>query len=281
MKAPSRGGYQMAWPGGARRGSFGVMSVTRGKFLKELGKSLPGMVLGSGVATAAHKLLGKMAAASGAMEIPFPAAASQPELAKIEFIKSGPTDGNRIALTFDDGPTPGVTELILDELRKRKLQATFFMIGQRIAAAPDLVRRLWAQGHEVGNHTFTHPKLTTLTDAQVEEEIEKTQEIMDEVLHHRAAWFRPPYGALRQNQAGLLAKRDLGIVLWSVDSQDWSQPGADKIAGTILAETKPGSIILCHDLHPQTAEGIGAILDGLLERGFLFATLSALLELPR
>jgi len=270
----------MTWTGGAARGSLGVMSVTRGTFLKELGKSIPGMVLGSGVATAAHKLLGKMAAASGATEFPAPAptVAAKPEGTKVEFITSGPPDGNRIALTFDDGPTPGVTDLILDELQKRKLHATFFMIGQRVATTPDLARRVLAGGHEVGNHTFTHPNLTTLADHAIDAEIQKTQDIMDKMLNHRPAWFRPPYGALHQNQAAMLARRGLGIVLWSVDSKDWSQPGEAKIVGTVLAETKPGSIILCHDLHRQTADGVGAILDGLLERGFTFATLSALMR---
>jgi peptidoglycan/xylan/chitin deacetylase (PgdA/CDA1 family) len=260
------------------------MSITRGEFLKSLRKSIPGMVLGSGVATAAHKLLGKMAAASGATEIPSPTAAANLKVAeiaqdaKIEFIKSGPTDGQRIALTFDDGPTPGVTDRILDELKRRKLHATFFMIGQRIATAPDLARRVLAEGHDVGNHTFTHPNLTKLPDQEVEAEIQKTQDIMDEMLNYRAAWFRPPYGALRQNQAGLLAKRGLDVVLWSVDPSDWSQPGEAKIVGTVLAETKPGSIILCHDVHRQTADGIGPILDGLAERGFSPKTLSALMK---
>jgi len=260
------------------------MSITRGEFLKALRKSIPGMVLGGGVATAAHKLLGKMAAASGApLAKDFPASSpttAKPEPAqnaKIEFITSGPPDGNWIALTFDDGPTPGVTDLILDELKRRKLHATFFMIGQRIAAAPDLARRVLAEGHEVGNHTFTHPKLTTLADHEVDTEIQKTQDIMDEALNHRAAWFRPPYGELRQNQAGLLASKGLGIVLWNVDSQDWSEPGEAKIIETALAETKPGSIILCHDRHQQTAHALGPILDGLLEQGFAPATLSELL----
>jgi len=240
------------------------------------------MILGGGVATAARTLLGKMAAASGVMEIP--AVAANQEIAKdakIEFIMSGPPDGNRVALTFDDGPTPGVTEIILDELRRRKLHATFFMIGQRVAAAPDLARRVLAEGHEVGNHTYTHPKLTTLADSQAAAEIQKTQDILAEVLNYRAVWFRPPNGALRQNQVGMLASRGLGIVLWSVNPQDWSQPGEPKIVGTVLAETKPGSIIVCHDLHQQTANSVGPILDGLLERGFSSATLSVLLGSPR
>jgi len=268
----------MTWTGEVARASFGIMSVSRGKFLKALGKSIPGMVLGGGVATAAQTLLGRMAAASGVPEIAAaPAKPESPKDAKFEFITSGPSAGNRVALTFDDGPTPGVTDRILDELKRRKLHATFFMIGRSIAAAPDLARRVLAEGHEVGNHTFTHPKLTTLSDQQAEAEIQKTQDIIGEVLHHRAVWFRPPYGALSRNQAGIVQKTGLRVVLWNVDPADWSQPGEDKIARTVLAETKPGSIIVCHDLHAQTANSLGPILDGLAERDFMPATLSALL----
>jgi peptidoglycan/xylan/chitin deacetylase (PgdA/CDA1 family) len=251
------------------------MFVSRGNFLKTLGKSIPGMVLDGGVATAAHTLWGKMASASSAMKIP--AVTAKPEIARIDFIRSGPPDGNRVALTFDDGPTPGVTELILDELKRHKFHATFFMIGQRIAAAPDLARRVLAEGHDVGNHTFTHLNLTALAEQQADAEIQKTQDIIGEVLHHRAVWFRPPYGLLRRNQAGLIHKAGLRPVLWNVDSADWSQPGEASIIRTVLAETTPGSIVVCHDLHAQTANSLGAILDGLVERGLLLATLSALL----
>jgi len=252
------------------------MSVSRGKFLKSLGKSIPGMVLGSGAAKAAQTLLGKMASAAGATEVL--AAPAEPEAAKVNFIKNGPPEGNRIALTFDDGPTPGVTERILDELKQRKLHATFFMIGQRIAVASDLARRALAEGHEVGNHTFTHPKLTLLSDAQVKDEIQKTRDIMDGILNYRAAWFRPPYGTLRPSHAPFLKKAGLQAVLWSVDPRDWSQPGEAKIIGTVLADAKPGSIVVCHDLYPQTADSVGRILDGLLERGFSPTTLSGLLK---
>jgi peptidoglycan/xylan/chitin deacetylase (PgdA/CDA1 family) len=253
------------------------MSVSRGKFLKALGKALPGMVLGTGTGLAAQKLLGKVAAASGTvMREPIGAAAGK--ISPVEFIKSGLPGGNRIALTFDDGPNPGVTDLILDELRQRSLHATFFMIGERIAAAPDLARRVLAEGHEIGNHTLTHPKLTTLSDQQVEWEIGKTQEIMDDLLKHRARLFRPPYGALRQNQAWLVQKAGLRVILWNVDSVDWSQPGETQMAETILAQTQPGSIILCHDLYAQTAKGLGPLLDTLLQRGFVFSTVTTLLE---
>ncbi len=268
--------------GSVRDNLTDMSDVTRGKFLKELGRSLPGMLLGSGIAGAAHKVLGKVAAVSNAMEERSPAAvreslaSAQP--VEIPFIRRGPVAANRIALTFDDGPTPGVTDPLLDELKRHHAKATFFMIGNKIAAAPELARRVLDEGHEVGNHTFTHAKLTELSDAQVSGEIEQTHDAMAEVLRYHSPWFRPPFGALRQNQAHLLAARGLDIILWDVDSSDWSQPGVEKISGQILADTKAGSIIVCHDLFAQTVESIKIILPSLAERGLVFSTLSQLLR---
>jgi peptidoglycan/xylan/chitin deacetylase (PgdA/CDA1 family) len=258
------------------------MSVTRGKFLKELGRSLPGMILGSGIAGAAQKVLGKVAAVSNAMEGPNPPAirvnppVAQP--AEIPFIKRGPTGENRVALTFDDGPNPGVTDVLLDELKRQGVKATFFMIGERIAAAPDLARRVLDEGHEVANHTFTHPHLDQLSDAKVEAEIDQAQEVMAKELRYSPRWFRPPYGALRQNQAHLLASRGLGIIEWSVNSEDWAKPGVDKISAKILAETEAGSIIVCHDTSLQTVDSMKIILEPMLQKGFVFSTLSQLLR---
>lgn len=263
--------------------NFYRVSVTRGKFLRQLGRSLPGMILGSGVAAAAHKVLGKMTAAAetGAVNPakrvaePLPAVASDE---KIEFINQGPTMGNRIALTFDDGPTPGVTDRILDELQRRGLHATFFMIGERLLDAPDLARRVLAEGHAVGHHTFTHANLTTLPDTKVSEEVEKSLGAMREILGIQPRWFRPPFGALRRNQAPLIARHGMRIVFWNVDPKDWSRPGTEKIGDTILEGAAAGSIVLCHDVHDQTAEALPRVIDGLHERGLAPVTLRDLLE---
>jgi peptidoglycan-N-acetylglucosamine deacetylase len=249
------------------------MSVSRVRFLKSLGASMAGLATGSAVASAAQALANKIG--PGAVAGPVTENAVKPA---VPFINCGSGEGNRIAISFDDGPTPGVTEVVLDELKKRNLHATFFMIGQRLVEAPELGRRVVAEGHEVGNHTFTHPKLNTLPEAQVEGEIQKAQDAIGEVLSQRPAWLRPPYGALRRDQAHLATDKQLGVVLWSVDSRDWSQPGEAKIVDTILTQTKPGSIILCHDLHQQTGNCIGQILDGLLARNFEFVTMSAFLN---
>jgi len=250
------------------------MSVSRAQFLKSLGASVTGLALGSGIASAAQALVGNAGATSPAPVVP------GLETNNVHFIGSGPSAGNRIAITFDDGPTPGVTEVVLDELKKRNLHSTFFMIGKRVVDAPELALRVLAEGHEVCNHTFNHLKLNTLPDQQVEWEIQKTQDTLCEVLNQCPTWLRPPYGAFRKNQIGIPQSKQLGVVFWSVDPRDWSQPGEGQIVETILTHTKPGSIILCHDLHKQTANCVGQILDGLLERKFEFVSISAFLGEP-
>jgi peptidoglycan/xylan/chitin deacetylase (PgdA/CDA1 family) len=195
-----------------------------------------------------------------------------------ELIHHGPETGPQVALTFDDGPRPGVTDRILDELQHRGLHATFFMIGREVNAAPDLARRVLAEGHTIANHSLTHPRLSDLPNAQATHEIQRAQDIFADVLGVRPIWFRPPYGALRPDQHEMVRGLGLRTVMWNVDPGDWAQPGEDKIISTILRETQAGAIILCHDRHPQTANAIGVILDGLLERGFRPVTLSVLME---
>jgi len=256
------------------------MSISRGEFLKSLGKSVPGMVLNSGVALAAQKVIGKMVAASG--ESIAPSSPATPltvnaESPRAETIESGPSNRRQIAFTFDDGPIPGMTERILDEFKKRNLHATFFMIGRRIELAPDLARRVLAEGHDVGNHTCTHPKLPSLDPSQADKEIGRTQEIMHDVLNHTPVWFRAPYGELRADQFELVHKHGLSSVMGRVSPKDWSDPGEDAITSIILNDVVNGSIIICHDFSVQTANCLGAILDTLLERGFLPVTLTALL----
>ena len=247
------------------------MSVSRANFLKSLGKSVTGLALGTGVATAAQALAGKFGPIREAEST------SPPVEKAVPFHTSGPGEGNRIALTFDDGPTPGVTEIVLEELGKRKLHTTFFMVGQRVLEAPELARRVATEGHEIGNHTFNHLKLTTLSDQRVDEELQQLQETLGETVGFRPVWLRPPYGALRKNQAGIAERNNLGVVLWNIDAHDWSQPGVDAIVETVLTGAAAGSIVLCHDLHRQTAESLPQILDGLQERGFNFVTVSRLL----
>jgi peptidoglycan/xylan/chitin deacetylase (PgdA/CDA1 family) len=238
------------------------------------------MVLGSG-AVAAQKLISKLAAVAGETDAPvmakLPEPRTYPKPAALEIINCGTAMRREIALTFDDGPTPGVTDRILDELKARGAHATFFMIGQRIAAAPDLARRVVAEGHEVANHTFTHPKLGELPSARAEEEIQKTQDVIHEILGLQPAWFRPPYGSFRPDQGPLVHNRGMRIAGGSVDPRDWSQPGEELIIGAIAGDARAGSIVICHDMHAQTANAIGAVLDGFIAAGLTPVTVSRLI----
>jgi peptidoglycan/xylan/chitin deacetylase (PgdA/CDA1 family) len=235
---------------------------------------MTGMALGTGIGLAAQALATKLAATLPETPTPVPPA-DKTDQSFDPFVYSGPTEGNRIALTFDDGPTPGVTDRILDELKQRKITATFFMIGEKVTASPNLARRVAAEGHEIGNHTFSHPKLSSLPDQQVRLEIEQTQDIIGETVGVRPACFRPPYLAFRRNQASIPQAMQLSIICGNLDSRDWAQPGEDKITDTILSQAKCGSIIICHELHAQTANCIGSVLDKLHEKGLIFVTASA------
>ncbi|MCX6935797.1 MAG: polysaccharide deacetylase family protein [Verrucomicrobia bacterium] len=184
------------------------------------------------------------------------------------FINSGPGFGNRLALTFDDGPTPGVTERILAELSKYNLHATFFLLGSKVDASPQLARRLVDEGHDVGNHSYNHPRLAGMSDSAVERELIRTQESITNACGVTPVWFRPPYGAFHREQGPLASKLGLGVAYWSVDPRDWSQPGSQTIAQRVLSASQPGSIILLHDLHPQTADAVPMIFSGLIDRAF-------------
>ena len=142
------------------------------------------------------------------------------------FVSQGPGFGNRIALTFDDGPTPGVTELVLKELADHKLHATFFMIGSKVQMYPALAKEVADAGHEIGNHSWDHPTLSAMSDEKVDSQLQRTQDAIHDATGKIPVWFRPPYGAFSKTRQGHIpASKGLGIVLWSVDPRDWSQPG--------------------------------------------------------
>lgn len=193
------------------------------------------------------------------------------------FISHGLADGMKVAITFDDGPNPRITPQILAELAKRKIHSTFFLIGRNVKAHPDLAKAMVEQRHEVANHTFTHPTLSKLNDTTVAAELRQCQEALLAATGGTPNLFRPPYGAFKRTQAPLAVAEKLDILLWSVDPRDWSQPGVEKIQGTIKVETKPGGIVLLHELHAQTLDALPGVLDDLQARGFQLVTVSEVL----
>ena len=187
-----------------------------------------------------------------------------------------------IAMTFDDGPSSENTPRLLQMLKQRNIKATFFLIGQNVADNPDIVRRILADGHEVGNHSWTHPQLSKLSDDKVTAEVTKTQDAIKDASGFTPTLLRPPYGAITTRQRDWIESRfGLNIILWSVDPFDWKRPGASVITQRILTQVNPGAIILSHDIHKQTVDAMPATLDGLIAKGYKFVTVSQLIAMNK
>jgi peptidoglycan/xylan/chitin deacetylase (PgdA/CDA1 family) len=187
-----------------------------------------------------------------------------------------------VALTFDDGPHARLTPRLLDMLAARRVRATFYLIGNRVRAHAALVRRIVAEGHEIGNHSWSHPFMDRFSDAATLRQIDATTHAVFEVTGRAPVTFRPPYGAFTRRQRAMLhGARSLPTVLWSVDPQDWRRPGASVVARRIVAGARPGAIVLSHDIHPGTVRAMPATLEALIARGYRFATISEMLGWPR
>ena len=184
-----------------------------------------------------------------------------------------------IAITFDDGPDPVLTPRLLELLKQRGIHATFFLVGKNAAAFPDVVRRIVEEGHEVGNHSWSHPLLTQLGPESVESQLRRTHDAILKACGTAPLLYRPPYGAVRLSQRNRIEKSfGYPAILWDVDPQDWKHPrSAQKVYDSIHTQTRPGSIILCHDIHETTVAAMPATLDDLLARGYHFATVTQLI----
>ncbi len=188
--------------------------------------------------------------------------------------------GNYIAMTFDDGPHPQNTPRLLDILRARNVKATFYVIGRSVDLYPQIVRRTVAEGHEMGNHSYTHRLLSKLGDSELRQEMVRCHEAVGRAAGVRMRTMRPPYGGLLQRQRELVhAEFGYPTILWAVDPLDWKRPGPSVVTSRILSGTNAGSIVLAHDLHAQTVDAMPATIDGLLRRGFKFVTVSQLLAM--
>ncbi len=191
-----------------------------------------------------------------------------------------PFGSNFSSASGDDGPHPRNTPRLLDILRERNIKATFYVIGRNVELYPHIVRRAVAEGHEIGNHSQTHRLLSKLSDSEVREELRRCRDAVAAASGFRMRTMRPPYGGLTQRQR-LMVHGEFGYptILWAVDPLDWKRPGAAVISSRILGSTRPGGIVLAHDLHAQTVDAMPAALDGLLRRGLRFVTVSQLLAM--
>ena len=187
-------------------------------------------------------------------------------------------DGKYVALTFDDGPHKTNTERVLNSLKEFDVKATFFMLGNQVDYYPSLVQRVAEEGHEIGNHSNTHPDLSKVDANRVQEEVETTNQRIYDVIGRYPTVFRPPYGSYNNNIITQATNLNLPIIMWSVDSLDWKTKNATSINHEILSTTTNGSIILMHDIHDATADALPSVLKNLKEQGYSFVTVSQLLE---
>ncbi len=220
------------------------------------------------------------AEAAPAMQAPAaePVAAGQKRLS----YNSCNVDGPYIALTFDDGPHATLTPKLLDILKERGVKATFFVLGQCVAANPDVLRRAVAEGHEIGNHSYDHKALPKLGAAGVASEMNQTDDAVVQAGGKKPVVMRPPYGATN----AAITKRlndEFGfkVVMWDVDPLDWKVRNAAHVTSEILKNTKPGSIVLAHDIHPSTVAAMPETIDALQKKGFKFVTVSELVAMDR
>src|SRR5881275_2727676 len=191
-------------------------------------------------------------------------------------------DGPYIAMTFDDGPHGTNTPKLLEMAAKRHIKLTFFVLGECVEQNPTVLQREVAEGHEIGNHSWSHPNLAKLSDADVRSQLQRTEDIIVKTAGIKPKLMRPPYGELTKRQR-ILVNHEFGykVILWDVDPLDWKRPGSNVVAQRIITGARPGSIILSHDIHPPTIAAMPQVFDALLAKGFKFVTVSELLSLAQ
>lgn len=199
----------------------------------------------------------------------------------VYIVKSVANSKNQIALTFDDGPHPSETLKILDILDKYNVKATFFVVGKHVNWYPKSVIEASERGHEIGNHTYTHPNINSLSKKAIIDEIKSCEEVILEKTGKRPAVFRPPFGNFDKDMMEEVS-RETGYttILWSsVDVKDWQNPSPELMSRQIIENTKSGDIVLLHDYSTEsTVKSLETIIPSLIQRGYQFVTVSELLQ---
>lgn len=187
-----------------------------------------------------------------------------------------PAENRYVALTFDDGPRRSTTEKLLDGLLERGASATFFVVGEELAGNEDLVERMKNEGHQIGNHTWSHVRLTGAPNETALEELGRTDKALRDILGDGDYWIRPPYGMVEEELEGLL---QVPLVKWSVDPKDWESRDTKKVVEAIRENVGHNAIILLHDIYPTSVEAALQMVDALQAEGYWFVTVEELLLL--
>ncbi len=191
-------------------------------------------------------------------------------------------DGPYIAMTFDDGPNPKNTPKLLDLLAAKHIKATFFVVGECATDYPAIMKRIVAEGHEIGNHSWDHPNFGKSSDDKIRSQVQRTNDIILAETGIKPTLLRPPYGSMTPKQRQWVHDEfGYDIILWNVDPNDWKEPGVNVVAQRIISGTRPGSIILSHDIHAPTIEAMPMVFDALLAKGYKFVTVSELIAMDK
>ena len=201
-----------------------------------------------------------------------------------EIVHRVPTNAPVVALTFDDGPTPAYTPGLLALLKDKDVKATFFLIGADVEKNPNEARAIAAAGHQIGNHTYSHPDMTLASEDEAQSELTRTDAAIRAAGYSGDIPFRPPFGKKLFGLPLYLAKTDRITVTWDVEPESDERIAQDPalIVAHVLEQTRPGSIIILHVMYPSretSRQALPGVIDGLKARGFRFVTVSELLSL--
>ena len=183
-------------------------------------------------------------------------------------------EAKKVAITFDDGPSGKYTKKLLDGLKKRKVKATFFLIGENVKRYPEIVKRMKKEGHLIGNHTYHHVELTSLPEDKARQEVEQTDQTISKITGEHVAYMRPPFGVWKKEMETEL---EVMPVLWTVDPLDWTTKNVDEIVRKVVTQTKENDIILLHDCYDSSVKAAFRIIDQLGDKGFAFVTVEELI----
>lgn len=181
-----------------------------------------------------------------------------------------------VALTFDDGPNASSTPILLDGLKERKVRATFFLIGENVEKDENekIVKRMYEEGHLIGNHTYTHCNLSKLETGEAKKELEQTDTVIEKITGKQPVFVRAPYGELPVDGEQDLNRIYIG---WTVDPLDWMTEDAGAVVKTVVEEINPGDVILLHDCYPSSVQAAIRIVDLLQGKGYEFVTVDHLI----
>lgn len=196
------------------------------------------------------------------------------------FINGPTTEGNTVALTFDDGPDSKNTEKVINILRDHKIQATFFMIGNNVKQFPNVVKDAFQEGNLVLGHSYTHPQFTNLQSTSLVNELTLTDNILEQTIGKKPAVIRPPYGEVNNTVMETTNNKGYTTIIWSIDSLDWANPkNKENVVKNVVDNIRPGDIVLMHSTKDVTVEALPEIINNLKARGYRFQKLDEMLGL--